>query len=104
MQPPAMIAEVPKATVVVTNPTHLALAIGYDPDDGAPRLLAKGAGIIAEKVRAEARKHGVPIREDKALARAMYRTVEVGDLLPAQFYAAVAAILASIYRARRRTA
>ena len=99
-----MIAAVSEADVVVTNPTHLALAIGYDPDDGAPRLLAKGAGILAEKVRSEARKHGVPIREDKALARAMYRTVEVGDLLPAQFYAAVAAILASVYRARRRTA
>ncbi|MEM7285175.1 MAG: EscU/YscU/HrcU family type III secretion system export apparatus switch protein [Actinomycetota bacterium] len=99
-----MIAAVAEADVVVTNPTHLAIALGYDPDDGAPRVLAKGQGLIADRIREEARKHSVPIREDKPLARAMFRGVEVGDLLPAEFYAAVAAILASIYRARRRTA
>lgn len=99
-----MIAVVSKAEVVITNPTHLAIALGYDPDDGAPRVLAKGRGLIADKIREEARKHSVPIREDKPLARTMFKSVEVGDLLPAEFYAAVATILASIYRARRRTA
>ncbi len=99
-----MIATVSDADVVITNPTHLAIALAYDPEDGAPRVVAKGVGRIADKIREEARKHGVPIREDKPLARAMFRSVEVGDLLPAEFYAAIAAILASVFRARRRTA
>ena len=99
-----MIAAVSEAEVVVTNPTHLAIALGYDPEEGAPKVLAKGRGLIADKIREEARKHSVPIREDKPLARAMFKSVEVGDYLPAEFYAAVAAILASIYRARRRSA
>ena len=97
-----MIASVGEADVVITNPTHLAIALGYDPDDGAPRVLAKGSGLIADRIREEARKHGVPIREDKPLARAMFRAVEVGDMLPVEFYAAVATILASIYRAKKR--
>lgn len=97
-----MIAAVADAEVIVTNPTHLAIALGYDPTDGAPRVLAKGAGPVAARIREEAIKHGVPIREDKPLAREIFRTVEVGDLLPAEFYAAIAAILASIYRAKTR--
>lgn len=97
-----MIAAVASADVVITNPTHLAIALGYDPDEGAPRVLAKGAGRIAERIREEAKTHGVPIREDKPLARSMFHSIEVGDLLPAEFFAAVAAILASVFRAKRR--
>ncbi len=97
-----MIAAVADADVVVTNPTHLAIALAYEPADGAPRVVAKGAGRVAERIREEARKHGVPIREDKPLARAMFRAVEVDDLVPAEFFAAVAAVLAAVYRAKAR--
>ncbi len=97
-----MIAAVGGADVVVTNPTHLAIALGYEQADGAPRVLAKGAGVVAERIKEEARRHRVPIREEKTLARAMYRTVDVGELIPVELFAAVAAVLAAIYRARRR--
>ncbi len=97
-----MIAAVSGADVVVTNPTHLAVALGYEETDGAPRVLAKGAGVVAERIRDEARRHGVPIREEKLLARTMFRTVEVGELIPVELFAAVAAVLAAVYRARRR--
>lgn len=97
-----MIAAVAKADVVVTNPTHLAIALRYDPADGAPRVVAKGAGRVAERIREEARKHGVPIRENKPLARAMFRAVDVDQLVPTEFFAAVAAVLAAVYRAKAR--
>lgn len=97
-----MIASVATADVVITNPTHLAIALGYDPTDGAPKVLAKGAGEIALRIREEALAHGVPIRENKPLARAMYPAVEVGELIPTEFFAAVAAVLAVVFRAKRR--
>ncbi len=96
-----MIASVARADVVITNPTRLAIALSYDPGEGAPRVLAKGAGVVAKRIRQEAREHGVPIRESKPLVRAMYRAVEVEQLIPAEFFAAVAAVLAAVYRARR---
>lgn len=95
-----MIAAVADADVVLTNPTRLAIALVYDPSDGAPRVVAKGAGPIAKRIREEARKHGVPIREDKPLARAIYKAVEVNETIPADFFAAVAAVLAVVYRTR----
>jgi flagellar biosynthetic protein FlhB len=97
-----MIAAVSKADVVVTNPTHLAVALQYESTDAAPRVVAKGAGTVATRIREEARKHGVPVQENKPLARTLFRSVEVGDLIPAELYAVVAEILAVVYRARRR--
>jgi flagellar biosynthesis protein FlhB len=93
-----MIAQVPKATVVIANPTHYAIALRYDrAKGGAPLVVAKGADLIALKIREIAAKHSVPIVEDKPLARAMYDAVEVGQWIPAEFYRAVAKILHHIY-------
>ncbi len=97
-----MISAVAKADVIITNPTHLAIALAYNPDEGAPKVLAKGSGFIADRIREEARTHSIPIRENKPLARAMYRVVEVDDIIPAEFFAAVAAVLATVYAARKR--
>lgn len=98
-----MMQDVPKADVVITNPTHLAIAIRYNAKEApAPIVLAKGAGRVAERIREIARENGVPIRENKPLARALYKVVEVGDTIPEEFYQAVAAILAQVYRARQR--
>jgi flagellar biosynthetic protein FlhB len=93
-----MIASVPKATVVVANPTHYAIALHYDrTKGGAPLVVAKGADLIALKIREIASKHSVPIVEDKPLARALYDAVEVGQWIPPEFYRAVAKILHHIY-------
>ncbi len=89
---------VPKADVVVTNPTELAVALQYDSDTmTAPRVVAKGADFLAQKIREIAIEHGVPIVERRPLAQALYRDVEVGQEIPAKFYKAVAEILAYVY-------
>jgi flagellar biosynthesis protein FlhB len=99
-----MMAAVAGADVVLTNPTHLAIALAYEPGSAAPNVVAKGADRMAERIRAEATAHGVPLMENKPLARAMYRAVEVGDEIPAAFYRAVAEILALVYRTSARGA
>lgn len=96
-----MIAAVARADVVLTNPTHLAVALLYRPGAPAPVVVAKGAGEVAERIKAEARHHGVPVMENKALARALFRTVEVGDAVPMALWRAVAEVLAVVYRLRR---
>jgi len=94
-------ADVSKAAVVLTNPTHYAVALGFDFSTmEAPKLLAKGRNLLAEEIKAEARWAGVPIIENPPLARSLYRSVEVGQPIPAELYAAVAAILAYLYRQR----
>jgi flagellar biosynthetic protein FlhB len=94
-------ADVARAAVVLTNPTHYAVALGFDfATMDAPRVLAKGRNLLAEEIKAEARWAGVPIVENPPLARSLYRTVEVGQPIPAALYAAVAAILAYLYRQR----
>jgi flagellar biosynthetic protein FlhB len=94
-------ADVSKAAVVLTNPTHYAVALGFDfAAMDAPRVLAKGRNLLAEEIKAEARWAGVPIVENPPLARSLYRTVEVGQAIPVELYAAVAAILAYLYRQR----
>ena len=96
-------AEVPKATVVLVNPTHVAVAIRYDSKTmEAPILVAKGAGYLAEKIREIARAYGVPIITKPELARTIYSTVKAGNPIPESLYVAVAEILAMIYRLRRR--
>ena len=95
--------EVPKADVVVTNPTEFAVALKYDSETmHAPRVVAKGQGLIAQRIRQIAIEAGVPILERKPLARALYRLVEVGQEIPEQFYSAVAEILAYVYELTRK--
>jgi flagellar biosynthetic protein FlhB len=94
-------ADVSKAAVILTNPTHYAVALGFDFGTmEAPKLLAKGRNLLAEEIKAEGRWAGVPIVENPPLARSLYRTVEVGQQIPVDLYAAVAAILAYLYRQR----
>jgi flagellar biosynthetic protein FlhB len=96
-----MMAEVPKADVVVTNPTTLAVALLYQHGKmKAPKVVAKGAGFIAERIREIARQSGVPVIENKPLARALFKTVKIGDPIPSKLYRAVAEILAYVYRVR----
>lgn len=97
-----MIFDVAHADVVITNPTRLAIALRYDPDELAPRVVAKGANKIAAKIRAEARRNGIPMIENKPLARTMYRKVRVGGFVPADLFEAVATVLAVAYRRRPR--
>jgi flagellar biosynthetic protein FlhB len=93
--------DVSKAAVVLTNPTHYAIALGFDfTTMEAPKVLAKGRNLLAEEIKAEARWAGVPIVENPPLARSIYRSVEVGQPIPVDLYAAVAAILAYLYRQR----
>jgi flagellar biosynthesis protein FlhB len=94
-----MMADVPEATVILTNPTHLSIALRYDEDrEGVPIVAAKGADILAFKIREIAKEHEVPIIENKPLARTLYKRSEVGDEVPADLYQAVAEILAIVYR------
>jgi flagellar biosynthetic protein FlhB len=98
-----MMQDVPKADVVITNPTHLAIAIRYNAMEApAPMVLAKGAGAVAQRIKDIARENNVPIRENKPLARALYKVIEVGDTIPEEFYQAVAAILAQIYKTKHQ--
>ncbi|MCG3115832.1 MAG: flagellar biosynthesis protein FlhB [Candidatus Manganitrophus sp. SA1] len=97
-----MMADVPKADVVLTNPTTLAVALVYQHGKmKAPKVVAKGAGFIAERIREIARQHGVPVIENKPLARALFKAVKIGDPIPSKLYRAVAEILAYVYRLRR---
>jgi flagellar biosynthesis protein FlhB len=94
-----MMADVPDADVVVTNPTRLAVAIKYDGTEmDAPAILAKGAGPIAENIRKIARENDVPLVEDKQLARNLYSSVDIGGEVPSELYQAVAEILAYVYK------
>jgi len=93
-----MMHAVPEATVVVTNPTHMAVALRYREEEGAPRVVAKGAGSIAERIKTVARRHDVPVVENPPVARTLYYHVEIGQEIPFALYQAVAEILASIYR------
>jgi flagellar biosynthetic protein FlhB len=100
-----MMKELPKATVVITNPTFLAIAVRYEQgSDRAPVVVAKGKRLIAERIRDEAKKHDIPIVEDKPLARGLFEIAEVGEEIPQEFFAAVAEILAYVYSLKGRTA
>jgi flagellar biosynthetic protein FlhB len=98
-----MLRDVPNADVVITNPTHVAVALKYDAATmAAPQVIAKGADILCEKIKEIARKHGVPVIERPELARTLYAAAEVGQTIPEALYVAVAEILALIYRLRRQ--
>ena len=93
-----MMAEVPKASVIVTNPTHFAVALRYDETMRAPRVIAKGADLVAAKIRELGTQHQVPVVEAPALARAIFRHAEINDEIPAQLYTAVAEVLAYVFQ------
>ncbi|MCD6460160.1 flagellar biosynthesis protein FlhB [bacterium] len=98
-----MFNEVPQADVVITNPTHIAVAIKYDPlNMGAPRVVAKGMRLIAEKIKKIAKENDVPVVENKPLARILYKTVDVGGEVPPDLYRAVAEVLAYVYRMNKK--
>ena len=94
-----MMSEVPKADVVVTNPSHYAVALKYDSKNmGAPQVVAKGMNLIAQRMRELAAEHGVPLLEAPPLARALYRHSDIGDQIPAALYTAVAEVMAYVYQ------
>jgi flagellar biosynthesis protein FlhB len=97
-----MLHDVARATVVVTNPNEYAVALEYKPETmAAPVVVAKGRNLLAQKIKREARWHGIPIVENPPLAQALYRAADVGQAIPANLYTAVAEILAFIYRTQR---
>jgi len=99
-----MMQEVPEADVVVTNPTHLAMAIRYDSGSmGAPRVVAKGAGHVAERIKQLASDHHIPVIENKKLAQNLYKLVKLGEEVPIQLYQAVAELLAYVYKLKGKT-
>lgn len=95
-----MLTQVAFADVVVTNPTHFAVALKYDPVEGAPRVVAKGLDEMAQKIKREARRNGVMVIENRPLARALHRRVRLDGYVPADLYEAVAIVLALVYRRR----
>jgi flagellar biosynthetic protein FlhB len=97
-----MMAEVAKADVVVTNPQRIAVALRYHVGEmAAPKVVGKGTGYIAQKIREIAREKKIPLVENKPLAQLLYRIVEVGQEIPEKLYRAVAEVLAYVYRIRR---
>ena len=100
-----MMAALPKADVVITNPTHFSVALRYDRSrHSAPEVVAKGADELALRIREVAKAAGVPLLEDPPLARALFRAVKVGQQVPPKFYTAVAAVLGTVYRLKGRVA
>jgi len=94
---------VPKADVVVTNPTHFAVALEYKKESmDAPTVVAKGQDELAQRIKELAKQYGVPIIENKPLARGLYAEVEVGEIIPEKFYEAVVVVLREVYRIKRR--
>jgi flagellar biosynthesis protein FlhB len=98
-----MMAAVPKADVIITNPTHLAVAIRYDQDTGiAPCVVAKGADFIAEKIKNIAKENNIPIMENKPLAQVLYKMVQLDETIPENLYRSVAEVLAFVYGLKKQ--
>lgn len=98
-----MMSNVVHADVIITNPTHIAIALRYDTSkDMAPIVIAKGADYIAEKLKGKAKENNIPIIEDKPLARNMYSKVDIGDYVPVELYKAIAEILAIVYQMKEK--
>ena len=99
-----MMQEVPKADVIITNPTHFAVALKYDSKNmQAPTVIAKGADYVALKIKEVAKQNGVMTMENKPLARAIFAQVEIGDAIPADLFQAVAEVLAYVYKMKGKT-
>ena len=100
-----MMADVPKADVIITNPTHLAIALRYRRQEmAAPMVIAKGADHVAERIKALAREYNIPLVENRPVAQSLYKTVDIGAAIPEHLFKAVAEILAYVYRLRPRAA
>lgn len=97
-----MLTEVPKGDVVVTNPTHIACVLKYSDNLPAPQLIAKGADLMAEKIKEIARQNNIPVIENKPLARTIFKTMKVGQVIPRELFVAVAEVLSYVYRLRRK--
>lgn len=97
-----MMTDLVKADVVVVNPTHVAVALRYDPAKGAPRVIAKGSGAVAAKIRAKATEHRIPMVQDVTLARALHKGCDLGQEVPAELYGAVARVLAFVMGLKAR--
>ena len=97
-----MMQDVPKADVVVTNPTHFAVALKYKDDMPAPIVVAKGKDMIAARIKEIAREHDVTIVENRPLAQSLYKTTDIGDIIPPELYQAVAEVLAYVYRLKKK--
>jgi len=98
-----MMAAVPQATVVITNPTHFAVALKYDKDMAAPKCVAKGADAVALRIRERAKEFDVPIIENPPLARALYASMDIDDTIPAEHFKAVAEVIGFVMRLKRKT-
>lgn len=98
----AMLREVPKADVVVTNPIHVAVALKYEPDMPAPQVVAKGKGAIAHRIIDIAREFDIHIHRDPPLARSLYKMVDIGGMIPYEFYIVIAEVLAFIYKTKKK--
>ena len=99
-----MMAAIGSADVVMLNPTHVAVALKYEPGKSAPRVVAKGAGEVAARIRERAAEHRVPMVQDVPLARALYSACEIGQEIPEELYGAVARVLAFVMSLKRRGA
>lgn len=97
-----MMEKVPQADVIVTNPTHIAIALKYDANLPAPQVIAKGADLIAEKIKEIARANNIPIVENKPLARTIFKTLKMGQVIPRELFVAVAEVLSYVYKLRRK--
>ncbi|MEK6774363.1 MAG: flagellar biosynthesis protein FlhB [Bdellovibrionota bacterium] len=97
-----MMEAIPKADVVVTNPTHIAVVLKYDKNLPAPQLVAKGADLIAEKIKSIAREHNIPVIENKPLARTIFKTLKIGQVIPRELFVAVAEVLSYVYKLKRK--
>jgi flagellar biosynthetic protein FlhB len=97
-----MMEKIPEADVIITNPTHIAIALKYDANLPAPQLVAKGADLIAERIKALAAEHRIPIIENKALARTIFKTMKIGQVIPRELYVAVAEVLSYVFKLKRR--
>ncbi len=97
-----MMEKIPKADVVITNPTHIAVVLKYEDNLPAPQLIAKGADLIAEKIKAIAKEHNIPIIENKPLARTIFKTMKLGQVIPRELFVAVAEVLSYVYKLRRK--
>ncbi|WP_041577977.1 flagellar biosynthesis protein FlhB [Bdellovibrio bacteriovorus] len=97
-----MMSEIPKADVVITNPTHIAVVLKYSDNLPAPQIVAMGADHVAEKIKEIARENNVPIVENKPLARTIFKTLKIGQVIPRELFVAVAEVLSYVYRLRRK--